>query len=32
VRADYLWGWGEQAEQQAGMMKQPLRMWVLWPR
>ncbi len=32
VRADYFWGWGEQAEQQAGRMKQPLRMWVLWPR
>ena len=32
VRADYFWGWGETAEQQAGRMKQPLRMWVLWPR
>jgi membrane-bound lytic murein transglycosylase A len=32
VRADYFWGWGDQAEQQAGKMKQPLRMWVLWPR
>jgi membrane-bound lytic murein transglycosylase A len=32
VRADYFWGWGEVAEQQAGRMKQPLRMWVLWPR
>jgi len=32
VRADYFWGWGEQAEQQAGRMKQALRMWVLWPR
>ena len=32
VRADYFWGWGEQAEQQAGRMKQPLRMWVLWPK
>ncbi len=31
VRADYFWGWGEQAEQQAGRMKQPLRMWALWP-
>jgi len=31
VRADYFWGWGDQAEQQAGRMKQPLRMWVLWP-
>ena len=32
VRADYFWGWGATAEQQAGRMKQPLRMWVLWPR
>jgi membrane-bound lytic murein transglycosylase A len=32
VRADYFWGTGERAEQQAGRMKQPLRMWVLWPR
>lgn len=32
VRADYFWGWGEAAEQQAGRMKQSLRMWALWPR
>lgn len=32
VRADYFWGWGEQAEAQAGRMKQALRMWVLWPK
>lgn len=32
VRADYFWGWGETAEAQAGRMKQPLRLWVLWPR
>jgi len=32
VRADYFWGWGERAEQQAGRMKQPLKMWVLWPK
>ena len=32
VRADYFWGWGDAAEAQAGRMKQPLRMWVLWPR
>ena len=31
VRADYFWGWGEQAETQAGRMKQTLRMWALWP-
>ena len=32
VRADYFWGWGEVAENQAGRMKQPLRLWVLWPK
>jgi membrane-bound lytic murein transglycosylase A len=32
VRADYFWGWGAEAEAQAGRMKQPLRWWVLWPR
>jgi membrane-bound lytic murein transglycosylase A len=32
VRADYFWGWGDTAEQQAGRMKQPLRLWVLWPK
>jgi membrane-bound lytic murein transglycosylase A len=32
IRADYFWGWGERAEAQAGRMKQPLRMWVLWPK
>lgn len=32
VRADFFWGWGEGADELAGRMKQPLRMWVLWPR
>ncbi len=32
VRADFFWGWGDNAEAQAGRMKQPLRLWVLWPR
>jgi membrane-bound lytic murein transglycosylase A len=32
VRADYFWGWERDAAEQAGRMKQPLRMWVLWPR
>jgi membrane-bound lytic murein transglycosylase A len=32
VRVDYFWGTGAQAEQQAGRMKQPLRVWALWPR
>ena len=32
VRADYFWGWEAGAEAQAGRMKQPLRLWALWPR
>ena len=32
VRADYFWGWDGEAAEQAGRMKQPLRIWVLWPR
>ncbi|HSB98944.1 MAG TPA: MltA domain-containing protein [Burkholderiaceae bacterium] len=32
VRIDYFWGWGPQAEVLAGRMKQPLRVWALWPR
>lgn len=32
VRADFFWGTGEHAEQQAGRMKQALRLWALWPR
>jgi membrane-bound lytic murein transglycosylase A len=32
VRADYFWGWADGAEAQAGRMKQPLRVWVLWPK
>ncbi len=32
VRADYFWGWGDGIEDIAGRTKQPLKMWVLWPR
>ena len=32
VRADYFWGWDGDAAEQAGRMRQPLHMWVLWPR
>ena len=32
VRADYFWGWDGNAAEQAGRMRQPLRMWALWPR
>jgi membrane-bound lytic murein transglycosylase A len=32
VRVDFFWGWGADAEAQAGRMKQPLRLWALWPK
>ena len=32
VRADYFAGWGSAAAELAGRLKQPLRLWVLWPR
>ncbi len=32
VRADYFVGWGEAAGDIAGRLKQPLRLWVLWPK
>lgn len=32
VRADLFLGPGDEAEQTAGRMKQPLRAWLLWPR
>jgi membrane-bound lytic murein transglycosylase A len=32
VRADYFWGAGDEAEAQAGRMKQALLMWALWPQ
>lgn len=32
VRADYFAGWGAGAAELAGRLKQPLRLWVLWPR
>jgi membrane-bound lytic murein transglycosylase A len=32
VRADYFWGAGDEAEAQAGRMKQALFMWALWPK
>jgi len=31
VRADFFWGFGNEAAREAGRMKQPLRMWVLLP-
>jgi membrane-bound lytic murein transglycosylase A len=32
VRADYFTGWGAQAGELAGRLKQPLQLWVLWPK
>lgn len=32
VRADYFTGWGAEAGELAARLKQPLRLWVLWPR
>ncbi len=32
LRADYFAGWGAQAGEVAGRLKQPLQMWVFWPK
>ena len=32
VRADYFVGWGVAAGELAGRLRQPLRLWVLWPK
>ena len=32
VRADYFAGWSQEAADLAHRMKQPLNLWVLWPR
>lgn len=32
VRADYFVGWGASAGELAGRLKQPLQLWVLWPK
>lgn len=32
VRADYFTGWGQQAGDVAGRLKQNLRLWALWPK
>ena len=32
VRADYFTGWGPEAGELAGRLKQPLQLWALWPR
>ncbi len=32
ARADVFWGYGDEAGERAGRMKQASRMWVLWPK
>ncbi len=32
VRADYFVGWGPQAGELAGRLRQPLQLWALWPK
>ena len=32
VRADYFAGWGAEAGDFAGRLRQPLQLWVLWPK
>lgn len=31
IRADYFWGFGDDAGQQAGRMRQQGEEWLLWP-
>jgi membrane-bound lytic murein transglycosylase A len=32
VRADFFWGFGDDAGREAGRMKQDGRIWILWPK
>jgi membrane-bound lytic murein transglycosylase A len=32
VRADYFAGWGPDAQELAGRLRQPVQMWVIWPK
>ena len=32
IRADFFWGFGDDAGREAGRMKQDGRMWILWPK
>ncbi|MDR2207368.1 MAG: murein transglycosylase A [Azoarcus sp.] len=32
VRADFFWGFGDEAGEQAGKMRQQGKMWILWPK
>lgn len=32
IRADYFWGTGDEAGEAAGLTRQPLKMWLIWPK
>lgn len=32
IRADFFWGFGDEAMERAGAMREQGRMWLLWPR
>lgn len=32
IRADYFWGTGDEAGNAAGLTRQPLKMWLIWPK
>jgi membrane-bound lytic murein transglycosylase A len=32
VRADFFWGFGAEAGERAGRMRQPGKLWLLWPK
>jgi membrane-bound lytic murein transglycosylase A len=32
LRADFFWGFGDEAGREAGRMRQDGRMWILWPK
>jgi membrane-bound lytic murein transglycosylase A len=32
IRADFFWGFGDEAGREAGRMKQDGRIWLLWPK
>jgi len=31
IRADFFWGFGDDAGREAGRMRQQGKMWILWP-
>jgi membrane-bound lytic murein transglycosylase A len=32
IRADFFWGFGEEAAREAGRMRQQGSLWLLWPK